>query len=150
MVEDFKSLSHLSSNLGFFMVIVRWLIEYAGDSAQRYQEFMNHKVNEIVKALLKIRNGKACSSMMETIELLRSIKDMSFSEFEKIMVDVNSKIDDIMFSNDSNAKFNVVPIYSYEELNEKYGGNKTGYNGKSEWCHANGFSTYDSWTKNGT
>jgi len=47
------------------------------------------------------------------------------------------------------AKYEVVPCWSYEELNEKFGGDKTGYEGDSEWCHTNGSSTYDSWTDGG-
>ena len=76
---------------------------------------------------------------------------MSFSQFEKLMDEVNSKAsDEVIQTSKVNAKYEVVPIYSYEELHEKYGGDTTGYKGDSEWCHTNGKSTYDSWTKNGT
>ena len=46
--------------------------------------------------------------------------------------------------------YEVIPIYSYEELHEKFGGDWTGWGGESEWCHTNRKSTYESWTKNGT
>jgi hypothetical protein len=45
----------------------------------------------------------------------------------------------------------LIPIYSYDELHAKFGGKKTGYKGKSTWCHTNGKYTYDSdaWTDGG-
>ena len=46
--------------------------------------------------------------------------------------------------------YKIIPIMSYEELHEKFGGSKTGYRGESEWCHTNGKSTYDYWTENYT
>jgi hypothetical protein len=32
LVGKFRTLSHKSSNLGYFLVIVRWFVEYSGDS----------------------------------------------------------------------------------------------------------------------
>ena len=76
---------------------------------------------------------------------------MSFSSFEKLMDEVNSKTSNGSTQvSKADAEYEVTPIYSYEELHKKYGGNKTGYKGDSEWCHTNGKSTYKSWTKNGT
>lgn len=132
------------------MPIIRWFIEYSGTSRQKYQEFIERKLGRIVSALLKIRTGRMYDSMIEAIEAIKSIKQMSFSDFEKLADDVNSQVADIDVVADSNTKYNVVPIYSYEELHEKYGGDKTGWHGESEWCHTNGQSTYDSWTKSGT
>ena len=67
------------------------------------------------------------------------------------------KISDEDRAKADNAKFNVedkgykiIPFMSYEDLHEKFGGSKTGYDGESEWCHTNGRSTYDSWTENYT
>ena len=74
---------------------------------------------------------------------------MKFSEFEKLADEVAKRTSlDVVVKSD--ATFIVIPIYSYEELNRRYGGPITGYKGESEWCHANGKSTYESWTKNGT
>ena len=78
---------------------------------------------------------------------------MSFEDFSTMM----KKISDEDRARADNAKFNVedkgykiIPIMSYEELHEKFGGDATGYDGESEWCHTNGQSTYDSWTENYT
>ena len=148
-VDEFAPLSHQNSNFGLFMPIVRWFIEYSGTSKEKYQEFIERKLNSVVSSLLKIRN-QAYSSSIETIEAIKSIKEMNFEQFEKFASDITKNIEDVDIAINADAKYNVIPIYSYEELNKKYGGDKTGYHGKSEWCHTNGKSTYDSWTKNGT
>ena len=137
-------MSHKSSNLGFFMAIIRWFIEYAGTSKEKYQEFIERKLDSIIAALLKMRNDKSYNAMA------KQIKKMNFNDFMKLAEEVNKKTSSDNLVATSDASFRVVPIYSYEELNEKYGGNKTGYRGDSEWCHANGKSTYESWTQNGT
>ena len=55
------------------------------------------------------------------------------------------KISDEDTKNAASVKFKVedrgykiIPFMSYEDLHEKFGGDKTGYKGMSEWCHTNG------------
>jgi hypothetical protein len=80
---------------------------------------------------------------------------MSFKDFEKLMsnilakgqADSDAKLANIQQKDD----YELIPIYSYDELHDKFGGDKTGYKGESEWCHTNGKHTYDSnaWTSGG-
>ena len=72
-------------------------------------------------------------------ELQKQIEDEKEASSAKKMTSIK-KTDD----------YELIPIYSYEELNKKFGGRWTGYRGESEWCHTNGKSTYGSWTNNGT
>lgn len=143
-VDGFRPLSHKNSNLGFFMVIIKWFIEYSGDDKNRYQEFIEHKLDTIIKTLLKICNDISYDSKIDTI------KKMKFLDFEKLADQINSQAPAKLNIKNNNGTYNIIPIFSYEELNEKYGGDKTGYKGNSEWCHTNGVSTYESWTSNGT
>ena len=55
----------------------------------------------------------------------------------------NEKMKDIKERDD----YIVVPIRSYKEMYSRYGGDMTGFEGESEWCHTTGRSTYDSWVK---
>ena len=143
--DEFAPLSHKSSNLGFFMPIIRWFIEYSGTSKEKYQEFIERKLDSIIATLLKIRNDKSYNNRVD------EIKKMNYDQFMKLADEVNAKAsDDATAMSSSDAVYEVVPIYSYEELHNKYGGPVTGYKGESEWCHTNGQSTYDSWTKDGT
>jgi hypothetical protein len=80
---------------------------------------------------------------------------MNWDTFEKeIFQKYSNKISKSVELNKDSLKssdYEAVPIYSYKELNEKFGGDKTGYKGRSEWCHTNGEGTYNSsaWTDNG-
>ncbi len=78
---------------------------------------------------------------------------MDLADFSSMM----KKVSDEDKARADNAKFKVedkgykiIPFMSYEDLHDKFGGDKTGYDGESEWCHTNGRSTYDSWTENYT
>ena len=114
------------------MAIVRWFIEYSGTSAQKYQEFIEGKIDGVIKALLRITADKSYDSQRE------AIKKMSFSDFEKLAERVNAEASHEDIGVASKMKFKVVPIYSYDEFHDTYGGSVTGYKGESEWCHANG------------
>ena len=142
--QEFGPLSHKNSNLGFFMTIIRWFVEHAGTSAQKYKEFIETKLDGIIRDLQTMLNDPKADR--------ESMKRMSFAEFEKKQKDIADalKSADTDFSGEESADYDLMFIKSYEELHEKFGGNKTGYHGKSEWCHTNGKSTYESWTSNGT
>ena len=64
-VDEFAPLSHKSSNLGFFMAIIRWFIEYSGTSSEKYKEFIERKLDGIIAGLLKIRNDKSYDAMAD-------------------------------------------------------------------------------------
>ena len=63
---------------------------------------------------------------------------MNFNDFMNLVDEVNTKTTTSINVAKTNATYEIVPIYSYEELNKKYGGPITGYDGQSEWCHTNG------------
>ena len=104
------------------MAIIRWFIEYSGTSKEKYQEFIERKLDGIIAALLKIRADKSYDVMAE------QIKKMKFSEFEKLVDEVSKKTSSNATVK-SDATFKVVPIYSYQDLHKRYGGSKTGYKG---------------------
>ena len=78
---------------------------------------------------------------------------MSLSDFSSMMKKASdedqARADSAKFKVE-NKGYEIIPFMTYEELNSKFGGDKTGYKGESEWCHTNGKSTYDSWTDNYT
>ena len=66
---------------------------------------------------------------------------MSLADFSSMM----KKVSDEERARADNAEFvikdngyKIIPFMSYESLHKKFGGNKTGYKGRSEWCHTNG------------
>ena len=78
---------------------------------------------------------------------------MNLADFSSMMKKVSdedrARADNAEFEIRDNG-YKIIPFMSYEDLHEKFGGNKTGYEGRSEWCHTNGQSTYETWTENYT
>ena len=50
------------------MPIIRWFVEYSGTSKEKYQEFIERKLDSIIAALLKIRNDKTYDSRADEIK----------------------------------------------------------------------------------
>jgi len=57
-LNAFAPLAHKNSNLGYFMAIIRWFIEYVGNDQKKYQEFIEQKVGEIISVLMKVSANK--------------------------------------------------------------------------------------------
>ena len=150
IANEFEPLSHKNSNLGYFSPIIRWFVEYSGSDPKKYQEFIETKLDGIVQTLLYLSNN-----LSEEIKVKDDLKTKwKFKDFEKFQKEIQNRIDAQQREKSGNLilkdkGYEVIPIMSYEELHEKFGGDKTGYKGESEWCHTNGSSTYNSWTENG-
>ncbi len=146
MLGKFVPLTHKNSNLGYFATIIKWFIEYSTNEDKK-NEFINSKLNDTIKTLLWLSNNPA-----EESKLKEQIKTKwTFDDFEKYQKSIEDQIDAEQSEKLKNTKlqdkgYEIVPINSYKELHEKFGGDKTGYKGESKWCHTNGKSTYDSWT----
>lgn len=150
IVDEFGPLSHKNSNLGYFATIIKWFVQYAGTDKNKYQEFIERKLDGIIKILLWLSNNPN-----EESKLKEQIKTKwTFDDFEKYQKSIEDKIDAEQANKLKNVKlqdkgYEIIPIKSYQELHDKFGGNKTGYKGDSKWCHTNSSSTYNSWTSGG-
>ena len=144
--DRFDDLSHDNKNLGFYMAVVRWMAEYAGNAGRKAYEFIDKRLPGIIKTLRRIFADKSYGSRRE------EIKNMTLPEFEKLQDEVSSSVGGRIRTAGTPGEYEVVPVTSYEELYEKYGGTRTGdpKKPKSAWCHTNGESTYDSWTGGGS
>jgi hypothetical protein len=166
--NEFETLRHKGDfTLGFFPSIIKWFIEYSGSDKNKYQEFIEKKLDNIIRILTYIVSQKddEVSQFHEInkkdkdengnprVYRFKKLKDKNWVDFEKEIFqkysDEISKSVELKNDFSKGSNYEIVPIYSYEELNKKFGGNKTGYKGKSEWCHTNGRSTYNSWSDNG-
>ena len=155
IADRFRKVLHGNAPLGYFNTVVRW---YADDPdgfvkpLSTNGQVPNDKLKAVLQHLLNFLNNQALVDKYST-----QVKDgMSLSDFSTMM----KKVSDEDAKNAAKVKFKVedkgykiIPIMSYEELHEKFGGDdKTGYYKikGSGWCHTNGESTYDYWTKNYT
>jgi hypothetical protein len=78
-------LSHKNSNLGFFSPLIKWFVEYSGSDANKYQELIEGKLDNVIRTLQLILNDKSYDSQRE------AIKKMSFKDFEKMMSGILAK-----------------------------------------------------------
>ena len=146
-VNEFGPLSHKNSNLGYFATIIRWFVEYSGNDKARYQEFIERKLDGVIRDLLWLSNSPA-----EEVKVKEQLKTKwTFADFEKYQTEVVDKKRNVNIDikTQTKAKYKLFPMNSYEELHNAFGGDKTGYDGSSEWCHTNGKYTYDSWIDDG-
>ena len=131
------------------MPIIRMFIQYAGTSKQKYQDFIERKLDQIIRWLQLIVNDSALESKYK--EQIKA--GMRYEDFETLMKPIENASHTVA----KNTKFKIEDkgfeielIESYKDLHKKYGGSITGYKGRSEWCHTNGKSTYESWTNAGS
>lgn len=61
-VDEFQPLSHKNSNLGYFSPIIRWFVEYSGSSKEKYQEFIERKLDVVIRSLLEIAASEELTS----------------------------------------------------------------------------------------
>ena len=152
IAQRFKPKFHTNSALGYFNSVVRW---YSEDP----DNFIKPKHSDGTQPEDKLEMSlNFLKQFLNTQDLVQKDgekvkQSIDFKDFSSMM----KKISDEDRARAYNAKFKVedkgykiIPFMSYEELNSKFGGDKTGYKGTSEWCHTNGQSTYDSWTENYT
>lgn len=143
-INEFDPMSHKNSNLGFFRTLIGWFVKYCGSNPKNYIYFIEQKLDDLIWYLqmfladpeLYNKHGGAEAKSMPLEEFEKIMKPIGDEELRKAEVDFTVE----------DKGYEIIPILSYEELNSKFGGDKTGYNGKSEWCHANVRSTYETWT----
>ena len=152
IAQRFKPKFHTNSALGYFNSVVRW---YSEDP----DNFIKPKRSDGTQPEDKLETSlNFLKQFLNTQDLVQKDgekvkQSMSLADFSSMM----KKISDEDAKNAASVKFKVedrgykiIPFMSYEDLYGKFGGDKTGYKGKSEWCHTNGKSTYNSWTQNYT
>jgi hypothetical protein len=65
LADEFEPLSHKNSNLGFFSPLIKWFVEYSGSDKNKYQEFIEGKLDNIIRTLQMILNDKSYDSQRE-------------------------------------------------------------------------------------
>jgi len=77
--DEFGPLSHKNNNLGFFSTIVRWFISYASTSKEKYQEFIERKLDGIIGTLQTILNDPSYDKIKDEIK-----QKWTFAQFEEL------------------------------------------------------------------
>ncbi len=152
IADRFKPKFHTNSALGYFNSVVRWYSEDPDNFIKPKNADGSQPEDKLEKALTYLKQFLNTQDLVQK-DGEKVKQSMNLADFSTMM----KKVSDEDRDQANNAKFKVedrgykiIPIMSYEELNSKFGGDKTGYKGTSEWCHTNGRSTYDIWTDNYT
>ena len=160
--EDIHAFVHSPNWLEKYLVgIARMLVEESAGDRGRAEAFLNEcgpvfdeyltwiKANRTEENKQKLDNEFVNKMKYQDV---KNFLDRVQSELDAQSKDELSKMD---FSKSSS--YTLVPIDSYEEFHNKYGGHWTGDGssdsyagaGGTAWCHTNSKNTYDSWTQRG-
>ena len=152
IAQRFKPKFHTNSALGYFNSVVRWYSESPDDFIKPKRSNGTQPEDKLERALVYLKQFLNTQDLVQK-DGEKVKQSMSLEDFSSMM----KKISDKDRARADNAKFvikdkgyKIIPFMSYEDLHEKFGGSKTGYRIQSWWCHANGKSTYESWTDNYT
>ena len=152
IADRFKPKFHTNSALGYFNSVVRWysedpdnFIKPKNADGSQPEDKLEMSLNFLKQFLntqdLVQKDGEKVKRSMSLEDFSSMMKKIS-DEDAKNAADVKFKVED--------RGYKIIPFMTYEDLQEKFGGNATGYDGESEWCHTNDESTYNSWTENYT
>ena len=152
IAQRFKPKFHTNSALGYFNSVVRWYSEDPNDFIKPKRSDGTQPEDKLEKALVYLKQFLNTQDLVqkdgEKVKQSMSLADFS-SMMKKVSDEEQARADNVKFKIEDHG-YKIIAFMSYEELNSKFGGDKTGYKGRSEWCHTNGQSTYDSWTENYT
>ena len=152
IADRFKPKFHTNSALGYFNSVVRWYSESPDDFIKPKRSDGTQPEDNLERALVYLKQFLNTQDLVqrdgEKVKQSMSLSDFS-SMMKKVSDEDQARADNVKFKIEDHG-YKIIPFMSYEELNAKFGGDKTGYKSRSEWCHTNGQSTYDSWTDNYT
>ena len=164
--EDIHAFVHAPAWLEKYLIgIVNMLIKYCNGDATKAQRFLTDYIGTFEEYLTYVKDVRPKLSSSEQLELDKKFNEqMSIQDLEKELEDIKSKLDkeskeklkNMKFEDSSN--FELIPIDSYRQFNQMFGGRATGDGssdkyaggGGTAWCHTNSESTYDNWVKNGS
>ena len=164
--EDIHAFVHAPAWLEKYLIgIVNMLIKYCNGDASKAQRFLTDYIGTFEEYLTYVKDVRPKLSSNEQLELDKKFNEqMSIQDLEKELEDIKSQLDkeskeklkNMKFEDSSN--FELIPIDSYRQFNQMFGGRATGDGssdkyaggGGTAWCHTNSESTYDNWVRNGS
>lgn len=159
--EDLHAFVHAPNWLEKYLKgIARMIVEESHGSKDAAVQFIENSVGTFDQFLTYVRENRDKLGGAEFDNKFNS--NMSYADVVSFMQEIKSELDAQSKEELANMEFKatnyeLVPIDSYDQFHRMFGGRITG-NGASDkaagmggtaWCHANGESTYNSWTGRG-
>jgi len=162
--KDIHAFVHAPNWLEKYLVgIARMCIEYAGDDIAKAEDFLIECPEVFDKYFTYIKEIR--DKQPDPVKFDREFMDkMSYQDVkdfnEKYQKELDQKSkDELSKMNFASSNYELVPINSYEEMHDKFGGKLTGDgssdgyagdgHGGTAWCHTNNKSTYKYWIDRG-
>lgn len=139
--------------------LARLLIKYSHGNVKNVDSFIDHELGVLGQYIEWAKNERdeiQNDKQREKFDA-KFLKDMSLDDVK----DEVKRLDDEKKANTdseaeaepeeeeevdtSNSNYSIVPITSYDQMHDLYGGTKTGDGYSGGWCHTNGRGTYDNW-----
>lgn len=159
--EDIHAFVHSPSWLEKYLIgIVNMLIKYCDGDRSKAQEFLTNSIENFEEYLTYIKELRPTLEQEKQLAL-----DKTFNEemsYEDMLQELNSirsqrdaesaeKLKSTEFTEESD--FDLIPIDSFEDFNDMFGGRATGDGssdayaggGGTAWCHTNSEPTYNNW-----
>ena len=148
----------------YIVGIIRMGLEEGAGNKQATTNFLTSKVEFFDKFLSYVKEnrealgGSAFDTQFKDVLHYQDIKNM----LKKVQEELDRKSEEELAKMRENemaaSKYELVPITSYDQLHNMFGGHWTGDGssdayaggGGTAWCHTNSRSVYDSWTKRGS
>lgn len=160
--QDIHAFSHAPNWAEKYLVgIARMCVEESGKNPSRVADFLNDSVDVFDSFInyVKANRDKLGGADFDSIFM----RTMKYQDVVDMLDEIQSQYDEesrdalskMSFKDSSNYK--LVPIDSYEQMHELFGGHWTGDGssdryaggGGTAWCHANSESVYRSWIERG-
>lgn len=160
--EDIHAFVHSPAWLEKYLIgIVNMLIKHCDGDRSKAQGFLDvPNLNNFNEYLTYIKELRPTLPQEKQLELDKTFNEqMSYEDMVKELEEMHAKLDaesaeklqNTEFTDDSD--FELVPIDSYEQMNQMFGGAATGDGssdkyaggGGTAWCHTNSEPTYRRW-----
>jgi uncharacterized protein YutE (UPF0331/DUF86 family) len=163
--EDIHAFVHSPSWLEKYLIgIVNMLIKYCDGDRTKAQEFLANSIGNFDEYLTYIKELRPTLPQEKQLELDKTFNEqMSYEDMVKELEELHRTRDEESAEKLKNANFDgesdfeLIPIDSYEQMNQMFGGAATGDGssdkyaggGGTAWCHTNSEYTYKSWVQDG-
>lgn len=161
--EDIHAFVHAPNWLEKYLIgIAHIIVDEADGDREKAQRFLEECPQVFDEFLTWVKERRPTFSVQDQARLDKRFNENATYEGVKAVIDlISTKRNERSQKELANMEFGesdykLVPIESFEDFHEKYGGSATG-DGKSDgfagdghggtaWCHTNDERTYDNWT----
>ena len=163
--QDIHAFVHAPNWAEKYLVgIIRMALEEGHGTKQGVSQFLGTAVDTFEKLLTFLKEGDHREKLGGANFDSQFMNEMSYQDVMDMMSAIQEELERQseeelakLQSDRAKSNYELVPITSYEQMHNLFGGSLTGDGssdkaagmGGTAWCHTNGKGTYDSWVRRG-